>query len=202
VVRRPTGGRAVFHDDELTYSLSLPLSHPIAAGSVTESYEHISAALLLSFYHLRVPMGVGYRDMQPPSTTEPVCFDSVSPYEITVNQRKLIGSAQVRRGGRLLQHGSLPLQGDLARICDVLAYPDEASRERAKARVRTRAITLSQALGRSDFDWTRTAEALQDGITDYFEVQLVPDELNPAERQHAERTSAEIYANPNWTHRR
>src|SRR6185295_13063235 len=95
-----------------------------------------------------------------------VCFETPSHYEITVEGRKLIGSAQVRRkdhNGGVLQHGTLPLHGDIARICDGLVYPSADERESAKTQVRDRALTLEDALG-FRVTWEDAAAAVVQGF--------------------------------------
>lgn len=201
VVRRPTGGRAILHTDELTYSLTLPLDHPIAAGGVIESYRRISRALMLGLARLGAATQ-SHRRSEQPGRAAAVCFETPSHYEITVGGRKLIGSAQVRRGSRLLQHGSLPLCGDISRICDALAYPDEAARLAAKSHVQTRAITLNDALGGRTITWRDAADALADGFREAFDVELVPADLTSAERDAAARLANEVYTNSTWTFRR
>ena len=93
----------------------------------------------------------------------PVCFEVPSTYEITVDGKKLVGSAQARRKEGVLQHGSLPLAGDLTRIIQVLAFPDEASRSRAAERLLSRATTVETALGRS-VSWEEAARAYYYGL--------------------------------------
>ncbi len=163
VVRRPTGGRAILHADELTYSVALPADHPLAAGSVVESYRRISAALMAALSSLGAAVAAERRE-QPAGAVGPVCFETPSHYEITVEGRKLVGSAQVRRRGGILQHGSLPLTGDVARICDGLAYADDSRRDEARQHVRQRAITLTDALGGVELSWRSAADALVDGF--------------------------------------
>ena len=149
LVRRPTGGRAILHTDELTYSVTAPMEEPRVVGSVVESYRRLSQGLLSGLQRL----GLSARaDPKDPATTtrapdgtpivNPVCFEVPSDYEITADGRKLLGSAQVRKRGVVLQHGTLPLWGDITRILDGLAYAD-AERETLRARVRSRAATLA-----------------------------------------------------------
>ena len=83
-------------------------------------------------------------------TPNPVCFEVPSTYEITVNGKKLIGSAQARKKEGVLQHGSLPLTGDLTRICQALVFENEAARENASKRLLERATTVESALGRGN----------------------------------------------------
>jgi lipoate-protein ligase A len=199
VVRRPTGGRAILHTDELTYSLCLPEGDELAAGSVVESYQRISTALLAGLREFDAePQADAQAERAP---VGPVCFETPSHYEITVDGRKLVGSAQARRGGGVLQHGSLPLYGDLGRICDGLVYPNEAAREAGKAAVRARAITLGEALG-----WPVTveeaAEAIVDGFAEAFGVQFQFASLTRNEVARAEQLAGELYGSEAWTRRR
>ena len=136
MVRRPTGGRAVLHTDELTYSVIAPLNEPRVAGTVLESYRRLAQALVQALNLLSLPVQVNENSSAPHAkATNPVCFEVPSAYEITVGGKKLVGSAQARRKAGVLQHGSLPLAGDLTRIIQVLTFPDEVSRTRAAARL-------------------------------------------------------------------
>src|SRR5512135_748694 len=135
LVRRPTGGRAILHTDELTYSVIGPADNPQLPGSILESYNRLACALLRAVRLLGVdaqssPLSVELGGASHGSIN-PVCFEVPSAYEITVAGKKLIGSAQARRKEGVLQHGSLPLTGDLRRITEALAFPDGASRTEA-----------------------------------------------------------------------
>lgn len=203
VLRRPTGGRAILHTDELTYSLILPPDDPIAAGGVIESYQRISQALLHGLERLGATPQAIRDENAPISSTGPVCFDTPSHYEITLQGRKLLGSAQLRRKIGILQHGSLPLTGDITRICDVLKFEDEEQREAAKAHLRTRAITLSDALNQP-IDWRQAADALAEGFAQVFDLDYgdSPITLEAKHRQQAEHYAQTHYASPAWTYRR
>jgi lipoate-protein ligase A len=199
-VRRTTGGRAILHTDEMTYSLTVPLDDVLAQGDVMESYRLISRGLLAGLQLLGAqpqsePMPAGVK------AVDPVCFETPSHYEITVQGKKLIGSAQARRGAGLLQHGTLPLTGDIARICDALVYESVAAREASKAHVRERAITLEDALGR-EVSWDEAVGEMMRGFSGTFDVELVGGRLSPEEQAEAKRLEAEIYGAESWTLRR
>ncbi len=191
VVRRPSGGTAVLHEDELTYSIALPANDALAEVNIVESYRQISHALLTGLRLLGVNPHAD-RMVSRPVMNNPVCFATPSHYEVTVRGRKLVGSAQVRRKGGVLHHGSLPLQGDLGRICDGLAYPDEARREQAKTWVRARAITLAEALGQK-VAWRTAADAIAQGFITVLEIDVREDTLNEYEYASAARLAAEVY---------
>lgn len=118
VVRRPTGGRAVLHDHELTYSVAVRAG---VLGTPRQSYAAINRALVAGLRRLGVratlqPRGEG---RAPPPSTVP-CFREPVEGEVVVAGRKLVGSAQRRIGQTLLQHGSLLLSGDQSRTASFL----------------------------------------------------------------------------------
>jgi lipoate-protein ligase A len=202
VVRRPTGGRAILHADELTYSVIGPPDEPRLVGSVLESYRRLSGALLQALHELGIPAEV---DEAPAGdaksrTKGPVCFEVPSNYEITVNRKKLVGSAQARRQDGVLQHGSLPLGGDLARITRVLVFPEEAMRETAARRVYARAATAEEVLGNT-LSWERAAQAFITAFCRTLNIELQPGELTPVEEARAGELLDIKYNHPSWTER-
>ncbi len=202
LTRRPTGGKAILHGDELTYSLCLPLDHPLAGGDIIESYRRISAGLLRALELLGLEADAPrQREQARGADLGPVCFEMPSHYEISVGGRKLIGSAQLRRKGALLQHGTLPLRGDLARICDVLTFESESARRQRKRTVRERALTLAEAAG-EPLTWSEAASAIERGFASAFNLEMAPNQLSPAELSRAEQLIAERFGNRTWTQKR
>jgi lipoyl(octanoyl) transferase len=111
IVHRPTGGRAVLHDDELTYAV---VSNDAACfgDSIYGNYKRVSEALCLGYNRLGVPAVLAPETRKPPSGAngvDPPCFLSPSRYELTVEGRKIAGSAQRRVRSSFLQHGSMPI---------------------------------------------------------------------------------------------
>jgi lipoate-protein ligase A len=201
VVRRPTGGRAILHADELTYAVVAPSDEPCMAGTLLESYNRLAQALLAALRYLNIPVEMKeYAPGGDNNTVGPVCFEVPSSYEITVLGKKLIGSAQARRREGVLQHGSLPLCGDLTRITWVLAFPDEAGRASAAERLLARATTVESVLGRV-VDWETTARAFVHGFESALPLSFVRGDLSPSEILRAERLVKEKYADPSWTER-
>ncbi len=119
VVRRPTGGRAVLHDHELTYAIILPTVGPWANISVLESYRRIAEGLVLGLKALGVEASLAPEDAPTPPTSSPWCFLSYAPYELRVGSKKLAGSAQRRFRGSLLQHGTILLGFDPDRFAAI-----------------------------------------------------------------------------------
>lgn len=201
LVRRITGGRAILHADELTYSIAVPTEHPLAQGTIVESYRRISQALSAALITLGMTPQ-SKRLEKGAKGSGPVCFEMPSHYEITtVDRRKMIGSAQVRRKGVVLQHGSIPLDGDLARICEALHFDDDTDRKAAKLKVRSRAATLSEALGERPVTWGQVADAVADGFREVFGAEFVADTISDRETDHAEQLEHEVYANDEHTRR-
>ncbi len=204
MVRRPTGGRAILHTDELTYSVIGPTNDPRLAGSVLESYNRLACALLQGVRSVGLDARSNPLSLEAPAgrqnSPNPVCFEVPSAYEITVDGKKLIGSAQARRKEGVLQHGSLPLVGDLARITEALVFPDESSRSEAARRLLARATTVETPLGRA-VSWDEAAHALTRAFESELDLQLEPAGLSESEARRAAELVQQKYDHPDWMKR-
>jgi len=202
LVRRPTGGRAILHTDELTYSVIAPLNDSHAAGSILESYRTLSQALLRALQILGLPAKADKKYDLPPGTktNAAVCFEVPSNYEITVEEKKLIGSAQARRQEGMLQHGTLPLTGDLSRITKALFYPNDETRFKAAQRLVEHATTVEEVLERK-VSWEEAALAFQQGFQEALNLDLKEEKPTVSELKEADRLLREKYANDAWTKR-
>lgn len=105
VVRRLTGGRALLHDDEITYSCVFPVSYIPEGESVTLSYKYISGILINFFKTLGVELNFG--ENKRPETSFDYCMLLSTGADVCYNGEKIIGSAQCRKHGYILQHGSI-----------------------------------------------------------------------------------------------
>jgi len=200
VVRRATGGRAILHTDELTYSVTGSTEEPVLAGGVLESYNRIAQALLLAVKNLELPVEMKEGKASDQATPNPVCFEVPSTYEITVDGKKLIGSAQARKREGVLQHGSLPLTGDLTRICQALVFENETARVDASKRLLARATTVESALGRA-VRWETAAQAFIHAFEEQLGLCFERGELSESESRRAEELVREKYDHPSWTER-
>lgn len=204
MVRRPTGGRAILHTDELTYSVIGSSDDPRLAGSVLESYNRLACALLHTVRSLGLDAHSNPLSLEPAGSSRgaanPVCFEVPSAYEITVDGKKLIGSAQARRREGVLQHGSLPLVGDLARITEALVFPDETSRKQAAERLLLRATTLETSLGRV-VSWDEAAQAVIQAFESELGLQFERSELSASEQQRTAKLVEKKYDHPDWMKR-
>lgn len=201
VVRRPTGGRAILHVDELTYAVIAPEDEPRVKGGVLESYLRLSEALLRSLRILGLsPLAKEKSRSSNKTKPNPVCFEVPSNYEITVNGKKLIGSAQARRKEGILQHGALPLYGDLTRVITALEFKDKEQKFKAKTRLLAHATTVEKELG-YPITWEQANQAFKRAFEEVLNLNLIPSELTPKETYRAEELSKTKYAHPSWTER-
>ena len=201
LVRRPTGGRAILHTDELTYSVCGPEDEPVLAGDILSSYKRLSSAILAAIEQIGISVqALPQKKNANSKSPEPVCFEVPSNYEITADGKKLVGSAQARRQGGVLQHGTLPLYGDLTRIVQVLSFPSQTSREQAAERLLSRAATLHTALGEI-VSWKQAADSFIQAFQNTLDLELAPGQLTEAERTRAEQLVDKKYGNPAWVKR-
>jgi lipoate-protein ligase A len=131
---RPTGGRAIFHAEEWTYSFSAPLAHPAGAGSAGVAYARLSGLIVRSLERLGVPAALapGGRQAAHAASTRghargaaAPCFASTARHEIVLEGRKLVGSAQRRTSRALLQQGSVLLGDGHLRLADYVPAADD-----------------------------------------------------------------------------
>jgi lipoate-protein ligase A len=167
---------------------------------VVESYRRLSAGLVAGLEGLGALVHTDRAAEEAHNFKGPVCFEMPSDYEITVGGKKLLGSAQTRRAGIVLQHGALPLTGDITRICEALAFPDETSRGAARERVLARAITLEEALG-TRVSLARAVGKLMQGFCEALNLELDESPLTPSEEARAAALREEKYATQDWTYR-
>ncbi len=149
LVRRPTGGKAILHVDELTYAIIAPSRHPALQGGVLASYRRLSMGLTAGLTRLGLELDPPSAEPVPGDQQNPICFETPSAYELTSHGKKLLGSAQLRRRDAILQHGTLPLVGDISRICLTLRYQDPQARRISRERLLGRAATVEMLLDRA-----------------------------------------------------
>jgi lipoate-protein ligase A len=203
-VRRPTGGRAILHDREVTYSVAARQDDERIAGDVMQSYRRISEGLLAGMRLLGVKADLAPSAIpreQPGAPKPAACFAAPSQHEIMVNGRKVIGSAQRRQGNVLLQHGSILLDLDVATLMALLRFPSADEQERTSARVRNESVTLNRLLGR-EVPYDEVSRALADGFPAALDIELAPGVLTPWEQEQVERLRRDKYMADEWRFRK
>ena len=186
LVRRPTGGQAVLHEFERTYSVTGRLDRPPFDGGVLRTYRAITGALLTALRRLGVEAtATGGREKGPPG---PVCFNASSSWEPTVDGRKLIGSAQMRRREAFLQHGSIPLAADPQRWSRCIGAPADPQRFAA----------LAQIAGRRPSN-DEVDAAIVEGFRQAFGIEFEAGALDAAESERVELLRGWKYLSERWT---
>jgi len=198
VVRRPTGGRAILHDREITYAVAAPLAN---AGDLRESYARINRLLVAGLRALgvgavevagdfaRISGADRFAEREQPGLLP--CFHHPSIGEIIIDGRKLVGSAQWRGDGALLQHGSILVDDDQGQVGSLLIE--------AGAPV-PRPATLREVLGCAPTD-RDMAEVLFAAVRAHEDESAPEIELDASLRKRANALHAH-YLDDGWTWRR
>lgn len=190
VVRRPTGGRAILHDREVTYSVTAPLDD---AASLRETYTRINHVLLDGLARLGVGAEVAGRSQRADAPGVRPCFETPSEGELAAAGRKLVGSAQWRDGGALLQHGSILVDDDQSSLSSYMAH---AANRTATI---TPPATLRALLGRAP-GAAEVANAMFEAVRsleDQGAIELSEDEIRADALSNVPR-----FLDEEWTWRR
>ena len=175
-VRRPTGGRAILHDGDLTYSCAFPRSVKEMGGSITETYRLISKCLMDGLDRASIKCishdsdsdlkGIGREAKLP-------CFLAPNRDEIMVNGKKLVGSAQKRAAGAVLQHGSIPITNAFRQLPRYLRI-DEAERDKQINLLIEKSCCVDELISGATFE--SLAACLQEGFSAIlpFEFEVIP----------------------------
>jgi lipoyl(octanoyl) transferase len=205
-VRRPTGGRGVLHEDELTYSVIVSEEHPNMPKTVTEAYRVISEGILKGFQHLGLdayfaePKTIEERNaLKNPRSS--VCFDAPSWYELVVEGRKVAGSAQTRQKGVILQHGSILLDLDEEKLFSLFKYPNERIKERMKRAFKSKAVAINEISPRK-VSLEEAKKAFYRGFAEGLEVDLEPYVLTSDELAYVQKLAVERYESDEWNFKR
>lgn len=194
VVRRPTGGQAVLHHAEVTYAVVARLGEPPFGTGVRSSYDAISRALLAGIAALGIAARRGAGGPRPALPGAAMCFARATEHEIAAGSWKVAGSAQVRRRGAFLQHGSLPLEMNPR----MLAGATGALRAgEAPPDLRGLAQVAGRRLGPEDL-----AGAILRGFGESLGVKLMTGRPTDAEALRAEWLRGHKYLTARWTFRR
>lgn len=204
-VRRPTGGRGVLHEHELTYSIIVSEAYPDMPETVTEAYRVLSEGLLEGFRNLgldayfSIPESENEKaDLKKPKSA--VCFDAPSWYEMVVAGKKVAGSAQTRQKGVILQHGAILIDLDAEKLLSVFKFKDEASKERMRKKIPEKAVSINSLL-----DNGVTAEhcvpLFKAGFEKALSIQLTPYQLSENQLAEVREIEEKRYANDDWNFR-
>ncbi|WHX85185.1 biotin/lipoate A/B protein ligase family protein [Bacillus paralicheniformis] len=205
-VRRPTGGRGVLHDQELTYSVIVSEEHPEMPKTVTEAYRVISEGILEGFRELGLNayFAIPRTEKEKQSLKNPrssVCFDAPSWYELVVEGRKVAGSAQTRQKGVILQHGSILLDLDEDKLFDLFIYKNDRLRERMQRNFKQKAVAINE-LAKEKITIEEASKAFKKGFEKGLNIHLEPYELTEEETEFVADLARTKYAADEWNYRR
>ena len=180
-VRRITGGGAVFHDKEITYSFCIPEKD--VPKDIMQSYDLICGAIIK-----------GLRTIGIDAKYAPL-------NDIVVNGKKISGNAQTRRMGVVLQHGTILIDVDVEKMFSLLKVPDEKIKDKMIANVKERLTSLNKETGQN-INYNDVAIALRKGFEEQFNVQFAESELTQEEIVLANFIKKEKFATEEWNHKR
>ena len=182
-VRRITGGGAVFHDKEVTYSLVIPESHLQIPKNILKSYGRICGAIIKGLQNLGIE-----------SEYAPI-------NDIVSGGKKISGNAQTRKLGTVLQHGTILLDVDVDTMFSLLKVPNEKMKDKLIKDVKQRMTSIQHILGRT-IDFHDVADAMKHGFEEEFQITLVEGILTREEKALAKTFEKECFSTKEWNHRR
>ncbi len=196
IVRRPTGGRAVLHAEEITYSIIIPKNSEFYSSDVLATYNRINQGILTGLHLLGVKAELvehslnedkksfSYKDKIP-------CFSQSAKFEIAFQGKKLVGSAQRRYESSILQHGSILIGAYHLRLADYIKTLKGASAEKFKQALAEKTISISQILP-SRINYDKIIWAIKTGFQEHFNLDFLEGQLTSQEKIEAQRL-AKIY---------
>lgn len=205
-VRRPTGGRGVLHEHELTYSVIVTESYPSMPATVTEAYRVISEGLLLGFQNLGLDayFSVPNTDEQKENLKKPksaVCFDTPSWYELVVEGKKVAGSAQTRQKGVILQHGAILLDLDEDKLIQTFKFASDKVRDKVRKGLSQKAVSINKIISKP-ITIEECKTAFKKGFEDALEIELVEYTLTQEQQEYVKELETTRYANDEWNYKK
>jgi len=175
VVPRPTGGRAIFHAQEVTYAVIIPKESNLYLKSTLDIYNLISSALVNGLNRFGARLVLERKENVDGEfktyNQNFSCFASSAKYEIHYRSRKLVGSAQRRLGSAILQHGSILLGNEHLNLYDYLKKTTNGSSGNLKQLLDEKTICLETILKR-EVSYNEVVFALKSGFEDFFKIKL------------------------------
>ncbi|GAA0428809.1 octanoyltransferase LipM [Lentibacillus halophilus] len=200
-VRRLTGGSAVLHDNELTYSVVVSEDHPGIPASVSDAYYVLSKGLVEGFKNLGITVDYAMPDKHAARDRSAVCFEKAAFYEMMADGKKLSGNAQTRHQGVLLQHGSIPMDMNTDMLYDLFRFSNEDIKQRARESFQKKAITIDQLTNKTH-TYDMMKEAFYTGFETGLDVTLHPFELSSQQWDDVYHLAETKYRTTDWNYHR
>ena len=182
-VRRITGGGAVYHEKELTYSIVISESHLKISKNIMESYRKICGALI-----------IGLKNLGIESTYVPI-------NDIVTNGKKISGNAQTRKENTVLQHGTILRDVNVEKMFHLLRVPNEKIKDKLIADVKERVTSIKQVLEK-DISFKEISKAIKSGFEQEFNIELVKGKLTDEEEELTKKYEKECFSTKDWNHKK
>ncbi len=179
MVRRITGGGAVYHDKEITYSFIIPEAHGLITKDILASYNQISQGVIEALKSMSLQA------------------EFVPINDLIVNGKKISGNAQTRKQKTILQHGTILLDVDVKKMFSLLKVSDEKIRDKMITAIEERVTSIRHQLGK-EVSFAAMESALIEGFKTAFDAEFVSGVLSVEEQQRAAEIEKEKYRNPHW----
>jgi len=207
IVRRITGGKAVFHDKELTYSFIIDESK--VPKNVIMSYKKISNSILIALKNLKI--NAKFKDENVKRTKTPVCLNNPSWYEIIVDNKKIAAAAQTRKNKKLLQHGPILVDIDYKKLCSLFKKNNKKLMNETKNKI----ISLNQlkkidyktrenrrfSVSRKSLISVILKNELKKGFEENFNIKFREDKLTNKEKELIKKLIKEKYKTKRWNYK-
>ena len=197
IVRRPTGGKAVLHENDLTYAVIASERNPLFPPDILGTYKVISGCIARGLSELGIETemegnGRSYQD----DSLKAACFSSPSRYELLAKKKKICGSAQLRSKGIFLQHGSILVDFDPVKTCALL-LPQEGDRSRQTKKLRESVTSIYEQIG-APVPVEHICHIMKKGFEKKLDIELVEGCLTPEEESLKLRLMNDKYMNDKW----
>jgi lipoate-protein ligase A len=182
-VRRITGGGAVFHEKELTYSIVISESHNKIPKNIMDSYGRICGAVIK-----------GLKNFGIESNYHPI-------NDILSEGKKISGNAQTRKHKTVLQHGTVILDVDVEKMFSLLKVPNEKIKDKLISDVKERVTSITNILNR-EVKFDEMIDDMKKGFEDEFGIELIQDDLIDEEKNLTEHFEKNCFSLKEWNHKR
>lgn len=199
VVRRPTGGRAVFHAEEITYSVIIPKDSAFFSQDILTTYNRISQGLLAGLQLAGVKAELVERFAEGAEKSSAYknnipCFSHSAKYEIAVQNKKLVGSAQRRYENAILQHGSILVGKYHLRLAEYIQQLNEEQAQNFKNAMERKTISISEIL-QANISSDKLIWALKTGFQQHFQIHFFEGQLTSQEKSEIKKNIGKYH---NW----
>ncbi|ASN07482.1 octanoyltransferase [Virgibacillus necropolis] len=194
-VRRLTGGSAVLHDDELTYSIVVSEKKEYIPSSIRAAYFVLSKGILEGYKQLGIQADYAIPEKRQERTD--VCFEKPAFYEMVVDGKKVSGNAQTRKQGVLLQHGSIPMSINKEMLFDLFKFPSEKLRGKKRNSFSEKAITINE-ITKKQHTYDDLKKAFHKGFQSELNMDFIPLQLSDSQWQEVHDLAKTKYAVEEW----